>query len=250
MNKIVVYKDYILINDGDKIFSNKITIDKDLEYIVEYASFDIDIEFNIIDGCRAKLFFIFNMDEYLSVNSRFNVLDGELDVYKFYCAKNVFEKVDINLDKDNSVIRYNFSNVCRYEEEYLINIYHNEKNTYSYINNKGISFDNSSLNYIINSYVPKGKIGSFVSQSTRIVTLGCGFNSISPNMYIDEEDVSAKHSSIIGGIDNDILFYLMSRGISYDDGMMLLIKGYLFGDNFINYDLRNEIVDIIYRFWR
>ena len=47
-------------------------------------------------------------------------------------------------------------------------------------------------------------------------------------MFISEEDVTAIHSSTIGSINEEDLFYLMSRGISYNDSVKLIIKGRYF----------------------
>ena len=48
---------------------------------------------------------------------------------------------------------------------------------------------------------------------------------ISPNMFIDLDDVIAKHGSAIGTFKDDQVFYLMSKGINYNDALKLLIKG-------------------------
>ena len=45
-----------------------------------------------------------------------------------------------------------------------------------------------------------------------------------PMLLCTEEDVEGNHSSAAGKIDDDILFYIMSRGISRKDAMKLVVK--------------------------
>ena len=74
--------------------------------------------------------------------------------------------------------------------------------------------------------------------------------SISPNMFIDLNDVEAKHGSVIGSFNQDQIFYLMSKGINYNDTLKLLIKGYIFSNVDIDNDLRLKILEIINLYWR
>ena len=69
-------------------------------------------------------------------------------------------------------------------------------------------------------------------------------------MFIDLDDVIAKHGSVIGTFKEDQVFYLMSKGISYNDTVKLLIKGYLLSKIRVNVDIRMKIMNIIDRYWR
>ena len=73
---------------------------------------------------------------------------------------------------------------------------------------------------------------------------------IAPNMFIDIDDVEARHGSIIGSFKEDDVFYLMSKGISYNDTLKLLVKGYLLHDIGGYFDLRQRIMDVINMYWR
>ena len=103
---------------------------------------------------------------------------------------------------------------------------------------------------MINSNVPKRSNGSVLEQNTRIVTMGDSDAKICPNMFIDLDDVSAKHGSVIGTFKDDDIFYLMSKGISYRDTLKLLIKGFLLSNSVENHEIRKKIIDIIDLYWR
>lgn len=244
MNKIIVSKDGI---QGIKVINNCLELN-DGEYSLEY-----------IDSCEYNISFVINgnvkliecsFDKELVVNNKYIVNDGCLSVTKFYNNISVNEKIDIDLCNYNSRIDYCFSNICRGIEKYIININHKYKNTTSNIDNKSIALINSKIDFIINSNVYKDCIKSILNQNTRIVTMGECDTSISPNMFIDLDDVEARHGSIIGSFKEDSIFYLMSKGISYSDTLKLLIKGYLLGKFNGDVDLRFRIINVIDTYWR
>ena len=124
------------------------------------------------------------------------------------------------------------------------------KSTSSNVCNKSIAMEGSTLNFVINSIVGKEYEKSILNQSTRIVTLGESNSHISPNMYIDCDDVEARHGSVIGTFKDDLVFYLMSRGIEYSDSIKLLIKGYLLSNVDTDSNLREKIFNVIDMYWR
>ena len=73
---------------------------------------------------------------------------------------------------------------------------------------------------------------------------------IQPNMFIEIDDVEARHGSVVGTFKNDQVFYLMSKGISYNNALKLLIKGYLLSKIEVSQDVRMRIMRIIDRYWR
>ena len=150
----------------------------------------------------------------------------------------------------NARIDYNFSNICLINENYLIDINHNASKTISNISNKSVAMDNSRLKFVINSNVSKKMSDSVLDQSTKIITFGDADASISPNMFIDTFDVVAKHGSVIGTVDDETMFYLMSRGITYNEALKLVIKGYLLSNINIDFNIRAKIIKIIDMYWR
>ena len=48
-----------------------------------------------------------------------------------------------------------------------------------------------------------------------------------PALIIDENDVLASHGASIGAIDPEILYYLMSRGLTKEDAEKLVIEAYV-----------------------
>lgn len=251
MNKIIVNRNRIQDYKDEKIEikNNRIYFKCSDEYILEYNECnEIELEFNI-DNCFVKIE-EFCFDSELNIKKTYNINHGYLKIDKFYNNKMVDEKIDFNLLQDSDRIDYNFANICLGEEKYLINVNHHNKKTVSEINNRTVTLKNGKIDYVINSRVSLEGIKSKLDQNTRVVTLDESEAKICPNMYIDLDDVEAKHGSVIGTFKDDQLFYLMSKGISYPDALKLLIKGYLLNKLEINIDMRRKIIDIIDKYWR
>ena len=63
--------------------------------------------------------------------------------------------------------------------------------------------------------------------------------TILPELLIDENDVNASHAMSIGRVDDDQLYYLMSRGLSVKQCTSLISTGYLMP---ITDTLNNEVL--------
>ena len=251
MNKILVSRDKI-ITDSNNIFINGNVIkflNSDI-YTIEYIDIEnINISICVDNNIDVVLYESSFLDK-INVNNKYVIRNGSLSVNKFYDTFNVNEKIDIDLLCEYSKIDYRFSNICRGNEDYIININHNCRNTVSSINNKSIAMDGSKINFVINSIVGKKYEKSILDQNTRIVTIGDTDAKISPNMFIDCDDVEARHGSVIGTFKDEMVFYLMSRGISYNDCIKLLVKGYLFSNIDVDNVLRERIINVIDKYWR
>ena len=249
MNKILVSRDRIISNsENAKIDNNVIRLLKNDIYYLEYEDItDINLCIDICNGVSAVLYEYSSFNDII-VNNKYIVNGGELKVNKFYNNDSVCENIDINLYSKGK-IDYRFSNICKNKENYEININHEGAGTVSNISNKSISLDGSKLNFIINSIVKKEYEGSILDQNTRIVTIGDADTKISPNMFIDCDDIEARHGSVIGTFKDDLIFYLMSRGIQYNEAVKLLVKGYLLSNIENDGYLREKILNVIDKYW-
>jgi len=142
----------------------------------------------------------------------------------------------IELDKtiniylnENSEVLYNISNLIDKNMKFKINIYHNKKGSKSNIITRSLILNNKTLNMELNSYVKKDSKKSILNQDSKIINLKNSKSIIKPNMYIDENDVDARHGVSIGYFNKQNIFYLQSRGLNKNQTLKLLEKGFLFG---------------------
>ncbi len=251
MNNILVVNNKINSNNSNIVINkNRITFLESGTYFIEYMNSNrINFTYEVNKNITVNLSEI-SFDNDLVVNNRYIVNSGSLYVSKFYSNKSVNEKIRIDLNEYGSKIGYNFSNICLLNENYLIDINHNAKGTISNISNRSVALDNSRLKFVINSNVPKEMSNSVLDQVTKIITFGDADTSISPNMFIDTYDAVAKHGSVVGTVNDDIMFYLMSRGINYNEALKLVIKGYLFSNVIKDLNVRARIFKVIDMYWR
>ena len=107
-------------------------------------------------------------------------------------------------------------------------VWHNSPHTTGSMSNYGICRDESRLTFTGTSEIKRGSKGSSTRQSAKIIVFDpLSDGKCSPILNIDENDVTASHAAIVGKLNEDHLFYIMSRGLSMDDAKRLITLGYM-----------------------
>ena len=108
-----------------------------------------------------------------------------------------------------------------------------------YINHNGLSTNSDNKSYAIvkdeaivtlnnNATIKNGMHQSNAMQGAKGLTLSKDAKIFAePNLFIDEYDVKASHAVAIGSINQDELYYLMSRGLSKNDASIMIVKGFI-----------------------
>ena len=248
MNKIKVVENKIIpFDNGDILIDgNLIKFIKNGNFYIEYIDSN-EIDFNIeLDKNVTVNLFEYSNNNNLNVNNRYLLnKNASLILNKFYCNDSTSEKIDIHLKEEKANIKYNFSSISNGNDKYTINIYHEDKSTSSDVFNRTVANIGSSNVFDINSYVDNNIYNCYLNQHTKIITLGDSNNKINPNMFIGEESTNAVHSSVIGSIKEDDLFYMMSRGIDYNTCVSLIVKGTLLSNINANMEYKEKILKIL-----
>lgn len=265
MNKIIIDKEEIVLEKIDnkldvkyEIRNNPFGITKvvinvlkncslEIDYLMDNSKYDIlfniepKVKFNLYEykkGDKAKIQYTFNTSDNSNVN-----------IYKFNNILNIKEMIIANLNGINSSIDYNFKSIATTKEVYDIVVSHNSKNTSSNIINNSLCTKDGKVYIQVSGYVDNGITGCELNQSNQIINLTDNKCEIRPNLYINEYDTIANHSALIGGFDNDELFYLQTRGISELEARKLLINGFLLS-NIENKNMIKIIENNIKEYWR
>lgn len=248
MNKILVVENKIIPFDNSDVLidENIIKFNNNGNYYIEYIDCNnISINIEIEENTCVNLFEYSN-NKSININNKYNLYkNSSLIVSKFYSNDNTNEKINIYLRDNKANIKYNFSSVSTHNDKYTINIYHESNNTCSDIFNRTVAKKGSTNIFDINSYVDNGIKGCYLNQQTKIITLGDSNNKINPNMFIGEETTTAVHSSVIGSINKDDLFYMMSRGIDYNTSVNLIVKGIILSNINVNMEYKEKILKIL-----
>lgn len=262
MNKLIVNGDEITSDINKTINVNikektdiydvtKIEIEvlKNTELVIEYINTGItklDINIKVLKNIEFKLYELREENE-IKVQYKYYLEEfSNMLVNKFYDCNKIKELVLIYLNGINSEINYNFNTISKDKQKIDLMVYHNNKNTISNITNKAVNMLNGSMTFNITGLVYNKINDCIINQNNRIINLNDKKCTINPILLIDENDVEANHSAIIGKFSDKELFYLMSRGINKEKALNLLIKGFLA----IDIKSKNKIKKIIDKYWR
>src|SRR5690554_4060075 len=94
--------------------------------------------------------------------------------------------------------------------------------------NIGIAGENGIIKINGVGQIEQGMNGSAAFQTLKgIITNDLAQIDVNPILIIDEHDVTAGHAATVGKMEEEVLFYLRSRGITLEDAQRLIINGYL-----------------------
>lgn len=159
-------------------------------------------------------------------NVIYNVSENsKLVVYQY--GINIDNNIIINLNGENASVEYHYSTINYDDHKYKIDVNHNNSKTISNIYNHGINVFDNKLDFDITGNVLNKSGKCECNQKNQILNISDGKSTILPKLLIDNYDVISSHSAYIGKFKDEILFYLMSRGISEKVSYDLLIKSFL-----------------------
>ena len=111
--------------------------------------------------------------------------------------------------------------------DFTVNAHHKVPHTYNNVLAKGTLADRSTAVFrgLIKIDKAAQQTDSYLADHTLLLSGDALANSI-PALQIDANDVKASHGATIGQIDEEQLFYLMSRGLSRDEAEHMIVTGF------------------------
>ena len=107
-------------------------------------------------------------------------------------------------------------------------VVHNAPDTSSYINTRSISKDGGISTFRSSVVVGKNAKNAKSSVSCQSLMLDSISRSDTiPAMDIRTKDANVGHEAQIGSISDEAVFYLMSRGLSEDEAMGMIVRGFV-----------------------
>ena len=139
-------------------------------------------------------------------------------------------KANIELLGEGATCSWRLVSICGASSEKTIDVClsHKAPHTSGIVSNYGIVQGESKLNFLGVSEIQKGAFSSSTRQEAKIIVFDekCQGKAM-PILKIDENDVVASHAAVVGKLNEQHLFYLLSRGISLPAARKLLTLGYL-----------------------
>lgn len=211
----------LVIDNKDDI--NDIVITEDTCLSINFENSNKYLNINVIDGVCLKVF-EFSKD---TSNKIIYHLGTDSNVILNKIAFNCSDVIDVYLDGERSNLEFYNSVLNESDNVYVQNIYHNASLTKSNIKNHGVNIKDRVFHFLVNGIVSKNAIETDLNQDNKIINLENGKSFIFPNLIVDDNCVNASHSAYIGDFKKDEIFYLQSRGISYQNCRKLLLRGFI-----------------------
>jgi len=105
---------------------------------------------------------------------------------------------------------------------------HNKPMTGTDLVIRGVVFDNATVEFRGLIDIKKGAKQSKAFLRADALLLGDKAHAdLIPSLSINENEVQAGHGATVGRINDEQLFYLMSRGLSRERALELLVRGFL-----------------------
>ena len=158
-----------------------------------------------------------------------NISDGVkliINQYSEVIENNLFIRIN---QSNNSDFIYNHSFISKKEYNLNINVNMIGNNSKNVINVHGIS-DEGKSKVVVDGSVIKDTRDNELYENIKLLNINNGTSNIYPNMYIDTKNVIANHSASISTVNEDYIFYLMSKGIDRKNAIKLILDGFLEND--------------------
>ncbi|OGY18085.1 MAG: hypothetical protein A2784_02875 [Candidatus Chisholmbacteria bacterium RIFCSPHIGHO2_01_FULL_48_12] len=112
--------------------------------------------------------------------------------------------------------------------EIEIEVVHKAKNTNANTHIRGVVGDEVQARVVGTIKVLPGaqKTNSFLTEKVLILSDKARAEVV-PNLEIEADDVKCSHAATVGKIDEEQLFYLMSRGLRQADARDIIVEGFL-----------------------
>ena len=227
-NKILNIKNKIKINENSEIHFVEYTINesKFINNVYEHIVLEKNSKLKslYIQSNKNEGYFYKFLQNKLHYNSdylglifssglKFNKMDIECDLIEKNCKCNILSA--LFLDKNE-------------HHEIKTRINHLAPNCKSFQNVKKVLCSESKGVYQGKIYVKDKaqKTDAYQQSKALLLNDNAEFDS-KPELEIYADDVKCSHGSTSGSVDEDSLYYLMTRGLNRDDAVKLLVKGFL-----------------------
>lgn len=177
----------------------------------------------------SKILYVLDNNE--NTEYKYNICEDTI-IYHF--SINSSSKVEVNLVTEGVTLYYYYNNINYDDNDFRIRVNHLKSSTHSEIFNHGVNVKCNKLTYNVDGCVPKSSSKCICNQDNQIINMDNGKSTILPILLIDNYDVDSNHGAYIGKFRDEELFYLMSRGISFNESNRLLLNGFLINSDSID----------------
>ena len=200
------------------------------ERVLEYTDFS-DLNIELSEGSKLFLKLAnFAADSDITINGKIGKFAEISVVFADFSKNSTKVTSQINLVEEGAKCEWHLATLSNKKDNKIFDISfkHVVGKTTSIMDNYGVARDDSKIVFSGVSHITEGAKGSNAKQNAKIIVFDKNAQgTASPILKIDENEVQASHGAVVGQLNSDHMFYLMSRGLTYDDARMIITLGYL-----------------------
>lgn len=221
----------IVINEQLKNTNFIVAAGLNVEFVLEDFEGQINLNFFIQKNANVTLKSL-NLYNEKSVNLKANLCQSSLFFIYFadLSKNNLTFNSNVILLGDDSKSSFKFSSLVNenYCKNYNVSFSQLGLRTESLFEGFGVSQNEGNLIIKGVSHIEKGSVKSTANQLAKVILFDkTSKASASPILKIDCDDIKANHGCAIGALNDEHLYYLLSRGLSLNEARKLITEGYL-----------------------
>ncbi len=155
---------------------------------------------------------------------------------------------NINLNAKNGNVKFNLIDYCDelISHKHNVTINHLSPYTYSAMENYAVLNNGSECIFDVVSFVEKNSYKAEAYQTSKMLTLTNNCKAtINPQLLINEHDVLGSHAASYGKVEEEVIYYMQSRGLNENEINRLIILGHLLKN--VPTELKDIVVSLIER---
>lgn len=200
------------------------------ERVLEYSDFS-DINLTLNEGSKLTLKLAnFSIDKEIKILGKIGKYASLAVVFADFSQGNskIYSKID--LVEEGAKCDWHLATLANKKDNKIFDISFNHLvgKTEAIMDNYGVARNESKILFTGCNKIFEGAKFSNTKQNAKIIVFDKDAQGIaSPILKIDENEVQASHGAIVGQLNNEHMFYLMSRGLTRDEARTIITLGYL-----------------------
>ncbi len=212
---------------------------------------EANIEVILEQDAKLNLFYLNESDDASLIESYTLNKDSRLDLaYGDFNEGVCARTTDVYLVETGASIYLKSASLVKTDRKLVYRFNHQAQYTYGDMQNFVVTLEKGKLSLYAIGKIEKNASNSETHQTSRILNFNATERAaVFPQLFIDNNEVKASHAESSGQIDPDQLYYLQSRGLSPDESVSLIVKGYLSSiiENIKNDEIKDRLMESIER---
>lgn len=208
----------------------KISLNNKENRVVELDEFS-SLNIEVLNGSNLTLKLAnFSNLENLNFSAKVGKNSTLAVIFADFAQSNISFKSQVNLVEEGASCYWHLATLSNsnFKKVFDVSFNHEVGKTVALMDNYGVAKDKSNIVFSGCNHILNGAKQSNTKQNAKIIVFDKEANgTASPILKIDENDVQASHGAVVGQLNSDHMFYLMSRGLTKEEARMIITLGYL-----------------------